>query len=91
MRRTAVWITLGVLTGAVLLLATVAGETALRAPAQSLLPANDKPNCTALVLDRASGRTVAASCGEGDALPLEAAVRDGPGSHVRRLASRVRA
>ncbi len=90
MRRIAVWIMLGTLTGAVLLLAT-AGEAVLRAPAQSLLPANDRPNCTALVLDRASGRTVAAPCGEGDALPFEAATRDEPGSHTRQLASRLRA
>jgi hypothetical protein len=72
MQRIAVRIMLGALTGAVFVLANVAGEAVLPKPAHSLLPASDKPNCTALVLDRASGRTVASSCRDKEAIQLEA-------------------
>lgn len=76
MRGTAVWIMLGVLTGAALSLATVADETVLRALAQSLPPAKRESNCTALVLDRVTGLTVATSCRDKEAILLEAAARE---------------
>lgn len=80
MRRMAVWIGLGVLTGAGLSLLADAGEAMLRTPASGLSPAGDTSNCTALILDRVSGRTLAASCGS-TTLPLEASV--GAGQRVR--------
>ena len=77
MRRTVVWITLSGLIGAALSLVTGAGEAMLPTPAQSHPPAEVGPNCTALVLDRVSGLTVAASCGASGTMRLEASVRDG--------------
>ena len=78
MRRTVVWIMLSGLIAAALPLLTGAREAMLRTPAQSLPPAEVGPNCTALVLDRVSGLTVAASCGASSTMRLEASVRDGP-------------
>lgn len=75
MRRMAVWIMLGALMGAILSLVTWAGEAVPQSPAPNLLPDADGPNCTALSLDRASGTTVAQSCSEGAARPLEARVQ----------------
>lgn len=90
MRRTAIWIMLGALMGAVFSLATLAGEAVLRTPAQSLLPTDDGPNCTALILDRDSGRTTAAPCGGSAALLHEAAAGNVQDKHARLPASRLR-
>ena len=68
----------GIVMGASLSLATGASVVVLRAPAQSLLPAEDGPNCTALILDRVTGLTAAAACRRSGAILLEASVRARP-------------